>query len=182
MKTYTEFETEQELRDYLASLCGANTEMEARVGKGEWYPFLSSQVQAMLSCPLLGPFKARVPRALTPQAPAPTTVLNAPHAQLRKQYEEDCLWYNEPWKFWETSVYGQWFEMTAPPSFYRNHSYRRIEPTVTVPDGTVLPRPVDKAKDALYSRVLDCYYRTFEDKIKAEDYFQKMHALIRGAK
>ena len=61
MKTYTEFETEQELRDYLDSLCGVNVEMEAKMPKGKWQPFLSDDVLNMVGCPALRGFKARVP-------------------------------------------------------------------------------------------------------------------------
>ena len=60
MKTYTEFETEQELRDYLDSLCGVNVEMEAKMHKGKWQPFLSDDVLNMVGCPTLRGFKARV--------------------------------------------------------------------------------------------------------------------------
>jgi len=180
MKTYTVLETKQEIRDFLNSLNGITMEMEAKVVDSEWHPFLSSDVQNMLHCPLLGPFTVRVPH-LTP-------VSSDPHVKLRKQYEEDCLWYNEPWKFWEQSMAGSFEPLTAPPSFYRNYSYRRLEPTITMPDGTILPRPVDKKTESapFYCTSLRTYYRTHSDLLKVIAYYnaavEKLASAIRGEK
>jgi len=186
MKAYTEFENAQEIRDYLNNLHGVTTEMEAKVANNEWYAVLSADVQNMLRCPMLGPFKVRVPYIVTPAPVASVApVPGEPHAELRKQYEEDCKWYNELWKFWDVKcgIQAKWNRMHVKPLWYVNQDYRRNEPTIAMPDGTVLPRPVDKAKtSALYSSLLDRYYRTREDRVKAEDYLQRIRFLIRGEK
>lgn len=206
MKTYTEFETEQELRDYLNSLNGVNVEMEVKAPKGfkvkephkgKWYPFLSSDVRNFLDRPMFKGFKARVPR--NPSADGgckdlplhvrsrvlPIVVTDEPHAELRKQYEEDRKWYNEPWELWQTMVGDNWCGMLNAPLWYRNQEYQRTEPTVTMPDGTVLPRPVDKVPAGANwykNGVIDAKYKTEEDRIRVARYINNLAKLARGEK
>ena len=48
------------------------------------------------------------------------------HAELMKQYAEDAMTTDEPWKFWEYySNYGHWTALTDSPLWYTFSKYRR---------------------------------------------------------
>jgi len=48
------------------------------------------------------------------------------HADLMKQYAEDAMTTDEPWKLWEVynEVHG-WYTMQSNPSWYNHIKYRR---------------------------------------------------------
>ena len=48
------------------------------------------------------------------------------HAELMKQYAEDAMTTDEPWKLWEFySNHGYWTTLTDNPLWYANSKYRR---------------------------------------------------------
>lgn len=190
MKQYIEFETAQELGDYLNQLNGKNAEFEWKLqGDDTWRSGLTDDARglhaAMLHA-LRPPITVRV--VVCPKAPQTVQEqLENTHKELRTQYEEDCKWYDKPWEFWEYSTLNndEWFPLQQEPLWYCNIGYRRVEPTVIMPDGTQLPRSVDKVPKGAnrYSYCqFDTKYKTEADRQKVVNYFRRLAAVARGGK
>ena len=49
------------------------------------------------------------------------------HAELMKQYAEDAMTTNEPWKLWEiyNKTYNKWHKLQANPAWFEHIKYRR---------------------------------------------------------
>lgn len=51
-----------------------------------------------------------------------------PHAELIKQYAEDCQKYEKPWELWQfyEEVAARWGCLNQHPRWYKGELYRRI--------------------------------------------------------
>lgn len=193
MKTYIEFETAGEVHDYIQSLNHTYAEFEVAMFDDGWVPFTLEAVKTLSAKWHRDTETDRI-RAVISNVPVrPNSTITAtpsepekPHAKLREQYDEDCLWYNQPWKFWEAMHNSEytWEKLTNNPTWSEKWVYRRTTPTVTMPDGTILPKPVDKVplgSDAFYSNHIGRYYRTRKDRAEAETYLRRVTNQMRDS-
>ena len=49
------------------------------------------------------------------------------HADLMKQYAEDAMTTDEPWKLWQVRSCGEWFDLDQSPIWVKDTEYRRKE-------------------------------------------------------
>lgn len=57
------------------------------------------------------------------------------HAELIKQYAEDCINHKRPWELWEQQSVGimqKWSELINPPRWDNNANYRRKPKTYKI--------------------------------------------------
>lgn len=66
-----------------------------------------------------------------------------PHAELMKQYAEDAMMTEYPWRLWEVRQKGtgEWYDLVEHPSWYLGSEYRRKPKAVEI-DGVNFPVPI----------------------------------------
>jgi hypothetical protein len=77
-----------------------------------------------------------------------------PHAELKKQYEEDAKIYLKPWENWQSSHerYIHWLPLRKEPHWCPNDIYRRVQSTINI-NGFEVPKPLE-----IESRLGSCLY------------------------
>ena len=62
------------------------------------------------------------------------------HAELMKQYAEDAMVTDKPWRLWERNVFGEWTQPLCSPSWHADCEYRRKPQTINI-NGYEVPEP-----------------------------------------